>query len=57
MVESIRLCSGRSTNHGIEYGDGSDSNGGRIIKIIQQTHDTESTSTGSAHIRTLHFQR
>ena len=29
----------------IEYGDGSDSNGGRIIRIIQQTHHTESTST------------
>jgi len=30
----------------IEYGDGSDSNGGRVIRIIQQTHHTESTSTG-----------
>ena len=37
----------------IEYGDGSDSNGGRIIKIIQETHHTESTSSGiSAYTNT-----
>ena len=30
----------------IQYGDGTTSNTGRIIRIIQQTHTSEATSSG-----------